>query len=68
MGNSKFKINDQVRYIGKLNNWTYDQDIKPNQKGIITKLYDNAHPFHYEVNFETGLLATISEDDIELLQ
>ena len=61
----EFKQGDKIVYVGKPNNWTYEIDIKPNDKGVIEKIIPETKGVVCSVKFESGLIASIYSTDLE---
>ena len=67
MSNIKFKQGDSIIYVGELNNWTYEIDIKPNDKGVIEKIITETKGLVCSVKFESGLIASIDSTDLKTI-
>jgi hypothetical protein len=61
----ELKKGANIIYVGKLNNWTFKIDIKPNDKGVIEKIIPGAKGLVYSIKFESGLIASIDSTDLK---
>lgn len=65
MSNYKFKIGEVVTYIGNTNKWTFSKDIETSHKGVIEKVTNTDEGNVYSVKFDSELIASIDEKDLE---
>lgn len=65
MDKIELKEGDNIIYVGKFNNWTFEINIKPNDKGVIEKIIPETKGLVYSVKFESGLIASIDSTDLE---
>jgi hypothetical protein len=65
MNKIEFKQGDNIIYVGELNNWTFEIDIKTNDKGVIEKIIPKTKGLVYSVKFESGLIASIDSTDLK---
>ncbi|HKI89283.1 MAG TPA: hypothetical protein VKA38_09665 [Draconibacterium sp.] len=59
-------LNDRVKYVGKTNSWTFEQDLSTNSKGTVVSIFDGGGTRNYQVKFDNGIKTTIDIEDLEL--
>jgi hypothetical protein len=63
MKNIKFQ--SKVRYIGKPNTWTFEQDLDKNCQGSVIDTFKSKEKIYCMVDFENGIMTPIELEDLQ---
>lgn len=63
---NKIERGAKVKYIGKTNDYTFEQNIYQNSYGLVKNIFVVENRTTYEIKFENGLTASIDEEDITI--
>ena len=59
-------LNDRIKYLGELNDWTFNQKLEKNIKGTVTRISHENDKMNYEIEFDNGIRTTIDIEDLEV--